>query len=389
MSGKQQIPHVPFVATAMMMVAVLVGATEPDLSSRVDGPPLVPLGADARFTVHYANAGPGDAHSGYLNVGISAGLPAPPGVLTQEQLAALHGSTVGTDTNGNTALLYLDKLSCEGLRIQLQGPDPPGPMQGLEAGGSGSFTFDLPIPMEPPTFGGMVVNSPENLARVYLPALTRHQMYFDQGLGRYGSGLNCSSFPFTGCSSLDDCFGPRLWMMEPFTAELELVDDRGAFGDPALGCDSLAEFTAGRIALIRRGVCLPFSKARYAQEAGAAGVIIVNDGRCADLGPDCADCVMPMDGGPLAGIVEIPVIMLSNRDGEALIAEIMRGGSVTVSMGAMPGSPFELGSFIFSSDSSEVDYDPENNGRALRVHTGTFTDKFETGDCSRWSCTNP
>ena len=262
-------------------------------------------------------------------------------------------------------------------------------MEGLQAGGSGSSTFDLPIPMEPPTFGAMAVVHPEELARVYLPALTRHQMYFDQGLGRYGSGLNCSSFPFTGCTSLDDCFGPRLWMMEPFTAELELVDDLGAFGDPAFGCDSLAEFTAGRIALIRRGVCQAFSKARYAQEAGAAGVIIVNDGRCADLGPDCADCVMPLDGGPLAGIIDIPVIMLSNRDGEALIAELMGSGNVTVSMGAMPGDPFELSSYIFSTDLYEVDLNPENNGHSSRVVTGTFTDNFETGDCSRWSCANP
>ena len=98
---------------------------------------------------------------------------------------------------------------------------------------------------------------------------------------------------------------------------------------------------------------------------------------------------MPMDGGLLAGIIDIPVIMLSNRDGEALIAEVMGGGRVTVSMGAMPGSPFELASFIFSSNAVEVDHDPENNGHALRVHTGTFTDNFETGDCSRWSCTNP
>jgi len=373
----------------MIMVAVLVGASEPDLSSWIDAPSQVPLGADASFTVHYSNAGPGDAHTGYLNVAVSAGLPAPLDELTPEQLAALSQSTVGTDTHGNTALLFLDESSCEGLFFQLQGPIPPGPIRGLEAGGSGSFTFDFPIPMEPPTFGKLVISHPEDLARVYLPALTRHQMYFDQGVGRYASGLNCSSFPFTGCTSLGDCFGPRLWMVEPFTTELEIVNDGGAYGDPALGCGSLAEFTTGRLALVRRGVCLPFTKARYAQEAGAEGVIIVNDGRCANLGPDSADCVVPMDGGALAGFIDIPVIMLSNRDGEALIAELMGGGNVTVSMGAMTDGPFELSTFLFSSDPYQVDPDPENNGRASRVFTGPFADDFEIGDCSRWSCTAP
>jgi len=387
MNGRQYGPHSPLVAVAMIMAAVLVGASEPDLSSWIDGPSQVPLGADARFTVHYANAGPGDSHYGYVNIGISAGLPAPPGQITAEQMDALLQSTVGTDSNGNRVMLYLDQQSCEGVRLQLQGPDPPGPIRGL--GGSGSFTFDLPIPMDPPTFGAMVVVHPPELARVYLPALTLHQMYFDQGVGRYGPGLNCSSFPYTGCTSLDDCFGPRLWTMEPFTAELELVDDRGAFGDPTLGCDALAEFTAGRIALIRRGVCTPFTKARHAQEAGAAAVIVVNDGRCADLGPDCVDCVTPMNGGTSAGTIDIPVIMLSNRDGETLIAELMQGRNVTVSMGAMTDLPFEIGSFIFSSDPGEVDHNPANNGHSLRVLTGTFTDDFETGDCSRWSCAEP
>ena len=387
MNSRRHDPHRPFLAAAMVMAAVLVGASEPDLSSWTDAPSQVPLGAVARFTVNYANAGPGDAHYGYVNVGISAGLPAPPGQITAEQIDALLQSTIGTDTNGNTVMLYLDQQSCEGVRLQLQGPDPPGPMVGLEAGRSGSFTFDLPIPLDPPTFGAMVVMDPAELARVYLPALTLHQMHFDQDMGRYGPGLNCSSFPFAGCTSLDDCFGPRLWMMEPFTAELELADDGGVFGDPTLGCDSLADFTAGRIALIRRGVCTPFTKARHAQEAGAAGVIVVNDGQCADLGPDCADCVTPMDGGPLAGLIDIPVIMLSNRDGKALIDELMTGRNVTVAMGAMTGLPFEVGSFIFSSDSGEVDYNPGNNGHASRVHTGTFIDDFETGDCSRWSCT--
>jgi hypothetical protein len=96
-----------------------------------------------------------------------------------------------------------------------------------------------------------------------------------------------------------------------------------------------------------------------------------------------------MNGGTSAGTIDIPVIMLSNRDGETLIAELMQGRNVTVSMGAMTDLPFEVGSFIFSSDPGEVDPNPANNGHSVRVLTGTFTDDFETGDCSRWSCAEP
>ncbi len=376
-------------ATVVVSTAALVGASEPDLASWVEVPSRVPLGGMTTVRIHYANYGPGDAFRGYLDVGISAGLPVRPDQLTDEHLEALRQSTVGTDTHGNRVLVKMDTASCEGLLLQLQGPDPPSPMQGLQFDGSGSFTLDLPIPMEAPTFGGMVITHPEHLVRTYLPALTWHQRHFDRGMGRYAPGLNCSSFPFAGCTSLGDCFGPRLWMIEPFSAELELVDDGGGFGDPTFGCDALEDFATDRIALIRRGVCPPSSKAWWAQQAGAVAVIIVNNGQCENSASHSEDCVVRMDGLGLASAIDIPVIMLSQRDGEALINEILSGGTVTATMGAMAGNPFEVASFIFSSDALEVDPDPANNGHASRVRPGTFTDDFETGDCSRWSCTTP
>ena len=86
---------------------------------------------------------------------------------------------------------------------------------------------------------------------------------------------------------------------------------------------------------------------------------------------------------------DIPVIMLSYRDGEALVEEIQSGGTVSATMGAIPGGPFEFSSFIFSSNLNQIDPDPENNGHTTAIMTGTFSDSFETGDCSRWCGTEP
>ncbi len=359
-------------------------AGESDLSSTAAGASHVSAGELATFTIRYANAGPDEAQTPYLNVAIPSGLPASLDQLTGEQFDALLSSASGTDTLGNSPMLFIDDGSCESLLIQLQGPVPPGPMQGLTPGGEGSFTFDLPIPMEPPRFGKMVIIEPAHLAREYWPALTPHRMYYSEGSPRYTSGLSCNDL-VGGCFELEDCFGPRLSLMDPITAGLEIADDGGGFGDPTLACDTLVGFTAGRIALVRRGECPYFDKATHAQTAGAAGVIVVNDGRCTGLGPDSSECVVPMPGGGDAGTIDIPVIMLSTTDGEELIAALEGGEPVTVSMGAMPGGSFELSTFIFTTDSNEVDPVPENNGHAWVVMTTLFTDGFESGDLSVWS----
>ena len=77
--------------------------------------------------------------------------------------------------------------------------------------------------------------------------------------------------------------------------------------------------------------------------------------------------------------------MLSTTDGEELIAAIEGGESVTVTMGALPGGSFELSTFIFTTNSQEVDPIPENNGHSLAVMTAFFADGFESGDLSGWS----
>ena len=379
----------PLIAATLVVVSSWpTWAGESDLSATVVGTPFVSQGESATFTIRYANAGPHEAETPYVNVAIPSGLPAPLDQLTAGQFNALLDSATGTDTLGNSPMLFIDDASCENLILQLQGPVPPGPVEGLTPGGEGSFTFDLEIPMEPPTFGKMVIVEPAHMAREYFPALTRQRMYYPDGGPRYAPGLSCNDI-VGGCFELGDCFGPRLSLMEPLTADLEIADDGGGSGDPALACDPLTGFTAGRIALIRRGECPYFDKAHHAQEAGAAGVVVVNDGRCTGLGADSPECVVPMPGGDDAGAIDIPVIMLSMTDGEDLMTAIENGASITVAIGAIPGGSFELSAFIFTTDVGEVDPVPGNDGHSLVVVAALFADGLESGDLSRWSDATP
>jgi hypothetical protein len=373
-----------FVGVMGIAAVAPLRATESDLSVEIKGPVVAPLGKDVTVEVAYRNAGPDPVLYGYVNVAIPSGLPARIDELTMDEFEKLERSAVGTDDNGNTSHLFFDDQTCEGLIFQLQGPDPPGPMVGLDHPGSGgSLRFTLAIPEEPPVFGKLVIISPPRLAREYGPAFTRHSHYYDDGRSRYASGVDCNR-SYGRCIDLDDCFGQRLAVMEPVTAELELVNATGSV-DPHFGCGSLVGFSPGSVAVVRRGSCDFFIKAYYAQAAGAVGVIVVNDGRCGDLGPDNADCVVRMSGGSAGALVDIPIIMLSRGDGEPLIAELERGGPVTASMGAIPGGSFEVGANIFSADINEIDKNPENNGHSKRFTVGTFADGFDCGGCGGWS----
>jgi hypothetical protein len=365
--------------------AVTAAASEPDLATSVEGQDVVHPGDVVTFAVHYANEGSDAAVTPYANLSIPSGVPARIDQLTQQQLADLQASAAGTDTLGNTPLLFLDAAGCEHLFFQLQGPSPPGPVQGLDPGAEGSFRFDLAIPAELASIAGMTITEPPTLAGSLVPALTNHRLYYDDGATRrYGRGLNCDSSA-AGCSQVDDCFGQRLSFMPPLTAELQVVDDGGGAGDPALGCDPLVGFAAGRIAVMRRGECSFFDKASRAQEAGAAAALIVNNGQCAGLGPDSPDCIIDMDGGDDAGEIDIPIIMLSAADGERIVDELGAGGTVSATLGARPGAAFELSAFGFLVDPEEVDPNPANNGFAKRVPTGIFADGLETGDATDWS----
>jgi Zn-dependent M28 family amino/carboxypeptidase len=93
------------------------------------------------------------------------------------------------------------------------------------------------------------------------------------------------------------------------------------------GCEAtdFAGFTAGNIALLQRGTCDFVVKAENAEQAGAAGVIIYNEGTPG--APDRIDTLNPTLGD--AADVDIPVVGTSFAIGEELF-NLLQSGPVVV-----------------------------------------------------------
>jgi hypothetical protein len=107
------------------------------------------------------------------------------------------------------------------------------------------------------------------------------------------------------------------------SGELAIVDD-GTVGD-SLGCNALINGAqiSGKIAVVYRGSCEFGIKALNAQNAGAIGVIVINN----------AAGTMDMGAGANGGAVNIPVAMISNADGAVLKAQLMAGNTVRAILG--------------------------------------------------------
>lgn len=116
------------------------------------------------------------------------------------------------------------------------------------------------------------------------------------------------------------------------TAELTPVDVivpiSGGENTSTSGCEpgDFSDFPAGNIALIQRGSCAFIDKAMNAQDAGAVGVIVFNEGQSGRRG-----VVEGTLGDP--GDLSIPVLGASYAVGEALVAAVA-DGPVEVSMSA-------------------------------------------------------
>ncbi len=109
----------------------------------------------------------------------------------------------------------------------------------------------------------------------------------------------------------------------PLTEDMEVIedDDAGASTDPNDGCDNITNGADlnGKIVVIRRGECEFGFKALGAQDEGAVAVIMVNN---------VAGDPIIMAPGVFGDQVTIPLFMVDNIDGEAIIAEILGGGSM-------------------------------------------------------------
>jgi hypothetical protein len=106
------------------------------------------------------------------------------------------------------------------------------------------------------------------------------------------------------------------------TGDVVLVDDGS--GTASDGCSALVNGgqIAGNIALIDRGTCAFVDKAQNAQDAGAIGVIIV----------DNLPSATPPGLGGSSGTITIPVVSVTQSDGNLLKAELGNGLNVTIGL---------------------------------------------------------
>ena len=117
-------------------------------------------------------------------------------------------------------------------------------------------------------------------------------------------------------------FGPAV-TATPVTGQLQLVNDGSA--NPTLGCfTSSSGSLTGKIAVVDRGDCAFTIKVKNAQDAGAIGVIVVNNVTGA-----------PVNMGGTDASITIPSVMISLDDGNA-IKSAMQSGTVMGSLVAPP-----------------------------------------------------
>jgi hypothetical protein len=395
------------VVAAAMLLAVGVGILEAqDMVGEAVTDPPAPVGNGvATITGTYQNLGPGSADNAnvYYIFGINQTM------WSDDGFDALMASTVGTDTMGNEAWggVFWDG-DCEYFALTLAEPDPTFlPMYPIPAGAGGTFNWELPvvpnvespvIPMAGVEMGRLVITEPEALRNSYsvsfpqaqppLHGIWSHAGLYNlvsQGWGCYDGGANCEH--------LEYCFGRRLWEVAPFETDVVIALDGSA---DHFGCDPWTNGAEidGKIALIRRGGCTFFEKADNAQNANAAGMIIVN--HTSPTGVTCAgepsadpqECVIGMAGDtPGDGrFIDLPFVMISMRQGEELFTAIDGGQTVRAVMGAVPGDTVD----VFTIADDLQDLDQSNILRVDRVPLNyVFTDGFETGDCSMWSAEVP
>ncbi|WMW78162.1 T9SS-dependent M36 family metallopeptidase [Flavobacterium sp. 20NA77.7] len=135
--------------------------------------------------------------------------------------------------------------------------------------------------------------------------------------------VNTGTLANTSFNVIDNSFNPGHVNLPVAPATLTntivLVDD--GTPDTSDACETIINAAAvnGKIAVIRRGTCTFVSKALMAQNAGAIAVIIVNN-TAGYVGMSGADAN-----------ITIPVVSMSQADGEALIAALA-SSSISVSI---------------------------------------------------------
>jgi PKD repeat protein len=312
-----------WIAVIILGLSTVAGhAADIDLETEiVSAPELADPTEVVTFTVDYSNNSAIDSNNGRLRLILPSGLFLD---WSTEERDAVQASI--TDSLGNSGEVQLDEVTCDKMLISIKGSGGSPPS--IPAGTTGQFSVDIPLPGEIPSAGMLVVHSPASVEGIY-----------DFALGE------CDD-----CGDLSSCFGGPLSQTPAVTGDLELVNDP-AGADPSQGCGALDGFTAGNIAVVRRGTCEFGTKALNAETAGAGGVLIVNNQ------PNRNIHSIGLGGGSNGGQVTIPVVLVSYEDGEALIDAVESKAQVSASLGAI-----QTEDLLFSSTAFHATIDSDANG---------------------------
>lgn len=163
----------------------------------------------------------------------------------------------------------------------------------------------------------------------------RMQMFLWSPVGPPGEPLIINNGPLAGgYTGLAATFGAPLPTV-PLTSDFALAidDNSGVSTDENDACDPLINGASlsGKIVVLRRGECEFGVKVLAAENAGAIAVIVVNN---------VATAPIAMGVGAVGDQVTIPSIMISQADGEAIIAELQNNGTVNGSL--IEAGPFNL-----------------------------------------------
>jgi hypothetical protein len=143
----------------------------------------------------------------------------------------------------------------------------------------------------------------------------------------------------------------------PITANIVLVNDGTTPTSDACETITNASALSGKIALIRRGTCTFVFKVKAAQDAGAIGVIIMNDNRpITGLGDD---------GTGVGATITIPSIMISELDGNTIEAAVTAG---TVSGTLNPVVPGAFTGNLVPGKQHINDIKVRNNGGVPEIY---------------------
>ena len=94
-------------------------------------------------------------------------------------------------------------------------------------------------------------------------------------------------------------------------------------GNDSLACDTIINNYAGKIVMVRRGVCNFSQKMYYAQQAGAIGCVVCNN--------QGGTAIINMAAGTFGAQITIPAVSLSQNDCALLAARVDAGDNVIAS----------------------------------------------------------